>query len=342
MARQGASNVVAYLDDFFICERSKEECASTLALLIRTLRKLGFSINWSKVVDPTNVITFLGIEIDSSAMELRLPSDKLAAIKQELSEFQSRHRASKKQLQRLAGRLNWAASVVYGGRVFLRNIIDAIRKLKHDHHKIRLSHAISSDLDWWLAFMPHFNGKAVILRDHPALAVYTDACTEGGGAHWGQNWLYQNWAIDWPEVLPRHINEKEVVSAALAVACWSHLWINQKVYIFSDNVTTVSSINKGTSKNSFVMEAIKFIFWQSAKYNFKVKAIHIPGRNNVKADAISRLHDSNYFNLGCNPLGVDILRFPNQVISCHSLSYVLSSRAAARGCNRPRCKGPPD
>jgi hypothetical protein len=84
------------------------------------------------VVDPTTSITFLGIEIDSSTMELRLPADKLSLLRLELDDFKVRKRASKKQLQSLAGKLNWASAVIWGGRVFLRRIIDCITSLKRD------------------------------------------------------------------------------------------------------------------------------------------------------------------------------------------------------------------
>ncbi|CAC5383359.1 unnamed protein product [Mytilus coruscus] len=75
------------------------------------------------------------IEIDSMAMELRLPGAKLSILTHELAEFGKRKRASKKQLQSLADKLNWASAVVHGGRVFLRRIIDTTTPLKHDWHK---------------------------------------------------------------------------------------------------------------------------------------------------------------------------------------------------------------
>lgn len=68
-----------------------------MGTLIRLLRKLGFMINWKKVIDPTQSITFLGIEISSIDMQLCLPGDKLGQIKEELAKFKSRKRASKKQ-----------------------------------------------------------------------------------------------------------------------------------------------------------------------------------------------------------------------------------------------------
>jgi len=343
MARKGHTNVVAYLDDFFICESTKDACASTLKTLILLLRKLGFAINWNKVVDPTTSITFLGIEVDSIAMELRLPGDKLKVLREELDRFANLNRASKKQLQSLTGKLAWSASVVHGGRVFLRRLFDAIASLKRDSHRIRLRAELLADINWWKTFITTFNGKSIILRDDPVSAVYTDACGEGGGGHWGQNWFYVNWPLDWPAAHPFHINEKEILSVVLAAHYWGSCWQNRKVYIFSDNNTTVSGINKGTSKNKVVMSAIRYLFWQSVQFNFKIKAVHIPGRNNVKADVISRLHEPTAFWSNDNPMCVPgPWVFPSQSISWNSVCYLYSRFSNGGGYTHFGCQGPID
>jgi hypothetical protein len=149
-------------------------------------------------VDPTQVLVFLGIEIDSTLMQLSLPIDKLNGLKHELDTFMERTRASKQQLQSLAGKLNWAASVVYGGRVFLRRIINAFCKLQHKSHKIRLSRDIRQDISWWHEFLDTFNGKSLLLHKNPITSVYTDACTAGAGGLWGNDWFYCSWESDFP------------------------------------------------------------------------------------------------------------------------------------------------
>ena len=63
MARKGHNFLVVYLDDFLIIAESKEACSVAFTTLLGLLRKLGFSIHWGKVVDPTQKITFLGIEL---------------------------------------------------------------------------------------------------------------------------------------------------------------------------------------------------------------------------------------------------------------------------------------
>ena len=148
MARKGFDLLVVYLDDFLIIAKSQEECAQALLVLIQLLRKPGFAIHWGKVVDPTQKITFLGIELDSKEMCLRLPQDRLGIFREELQSFLSRKRATKRQLQSLTGRLSLAASVVKGGRVFLRRIFNKISLLRHGGHRTILSFDVRQDIMW--------------------------------------------------------------------------------------------------------------------------------------------------------------------------------------------------
>ncbi|CAG2193184.1 unnamed protein product [Mytilus edulis] len=303
MSRRGFT-VIAYLDDFFICERTKQRCALCLRVLIDLLRKLGFAISWSKVFDPCQKLVFLGVEIDSTTLELRLPLTKLEQLRAELAEFKQRKHVSKKQLQSLAGKLNWASSVVHGGRVFLRRIIDGITKLKHDWHKMRLGGDILHDIHWWYNFMSTFNGKSLLLNTDPVTSVYTDACKTGAGGIFGTDWFYVNWKEDFPFAQSLHINEQEAFAVALAAKRWAKCWQNRRVYIFCDNSSTVSCINKCTSKNKLLMTFLRELFWLSASYNFHLVAIHLPGKDNDMADAVSRLHDlklCKFFMKECLP-----------------------------------------
>ena len=168
-----------------IIAESKEECAEVLHCLILLLRKLGFSIQWGKVVDPSNVITFLEVELGSLNMTLRLPMDNLDTLKLELANFRLRKCATKRQLQSLVGRMSWAAGVVRGGRVFLRRIFNKISTLKHNSHKTMLSLEVRRDLDKWSEFLHVFNGRSCVLDQKPIECLFTDACVNAAGGYFG-------------------------------------------------------------------------------------------------------------------------------------------------------------
>jgi len=135
MAAHGFDGLVVYIDDFLVVSKTKEHCNEALHFLIRLLRKLGFGISWAKVVAPTQRLVFLGILIDTTECTLGLDDDKLAQLQDKLLHFCGIKRATKRQLQSLAGLLNWACQAIRGGWFFLHRILDMIPKLKHGTHK---------------------------------------------------------------------------------------------------------------------------------------------------------------------------------------------------------------
>ena len=92
-------------------------------------------------------------------MSLSLPSDKLHNLQSSITAFLNQKRASKRQLQQLAGRLNWACKVVYGGRTFLRRVLDLMNTLPFPASQCRLTLDFHRDLQWWDRFLVSFHGK---------------------------------------------------------------------------------------------------------------------------------------------------------------------------------------
>ena len=71
-------------------------------------------------------ITFLGIEMDTIAMVLRLPPYKLQRLQQEIQQWCQRKFCTKRELQSLAGSLQHACKVVRPGRSFTRRIYEQL------------------------------------------------------------------------------------------------------------------------------------------------------------------------------------------------------------------------
>lgn len=299
MQRRGF-DLCVYIDDFICMSLVKDVCMQAMNTLISLLRKLGLPVNWQKMVDPTQCITYLGVEVDSTRMELRLPADKLSKIRNHLDKACSKRRLSKRQLQSLIGLLNFGAALVYGGRVFLRRLIDATMKLNKKSDRILIKGELLQDIVWWQHFMAVFNGRSLLLSERSVASIITDACSEGAGACFESDWLYCNWGLDWPEAMNLHINSKETLAVVLAVSRWAPKLANRLVYITCDNTCTVSAINKGTSRSKTVMIGLRLLFWLSAMFNFKLRAVFVPTGLNVTADCISRIHDKRFLNqLNC-------------------------------------------
>ena len=139
--------------------------------------------------------------------------------------------------------------------------------------------------------MHSFNGMSLIINTGPDVIVHTDACDVGAGGYCEGDYFYCNWSVDLPTVQDSHINFKELAAVVLAARRWGPLWANKHIVVLSDNSTTVACINRGSSRSVLLMKYLRHIFWLSAVFNFRLKAVHVRGEDNVLADRISRLHE---------------------------------------------------
>ena len=79
--RRKAIRVLIYLDDFLLLAATVQEAVKNTQLVVSLLQSLGFTINPKKsLLIPTQAITFLGFQIDSTRMMLYLLEEKTAKI----------------------------------------------------------------------------------------------------------------------------------------------------------------------------------------------------------------------------------------------------------------------
>lgn len=80
---EGIEHIMHYLDDFLIlAPPGGDQCGRHLAKLLALFDRLRVPVASEKVEGPLTCLKFLGIEIDTQWMCLRLPQDKLADLKQ--------------------------------------------------------------------------------------------------------------------------------------------------------------------------------------------------------------------------------------------------------------------
>ena len=70
-----------YLDDFVTLGKpGTSDCAHNQTIISDVCALLGVPLASEKVEGPTTCLTFLGIEIDTVAMELQLPEKKISQL----------------------------------------------------------------------------------------------------------------------------------------------------------------------------------------------------------------------------------------------------------------------
>lgn len=282
--------VVIYLDDFLCIADTFQECLDTQTELWNLLRQLGFAINYKKMEGPARSMVFLGIGINTEKMCLYLAQEKIDSLKEDLASFIDRRKVTKRMLQSVAGKLNWACRAIHGGRTFLRNILNLIKTLKFQNHNTRLTGPVKQDINWWLNYLSEFNGMIKIIDNRPCAPVTIDACNHAAGGVYGNSFFHLPWDR-WEGASNHHINAKEVLALEPAAFVWGRHWAGKKIYVHSDNTCAVATINKGNSTNAEVLSSLQRVFWLSIKYNFRLHAVYYPGKSNVLADLASRLNE---------------------------------------------------
>ena len=89
-------------------------------------------IEFDKSEVPTTTLTFLSIELDTVALDLRLPLSKFEQLK---SIWRGHKACTKRELHSLIGLLSHACKVVQAGRTFLHCLIDFSMVTKHLDHQ---------------------------------------------------------------------------------------------------------------------------------------------------------------------------------------------------------------
>lgn len=156
--QEGTNYILHYLDDYLVVGApGSNECARSLDCLLRTFEDLGLPVALPKLEGPSTCLTFLGIEIDTRALEIRLPDTKLQALQELIRSWLGRESCEKRALESLIGSLSHACGVVRAGKTFMRRMFQLLSVARKAHHRLRLNQSYRSDLFWWHTFLAPLN-----------------------------------------------------------------------------------------------------------------------------------------------------------------------------------------
>ena len=295
--QMGGRFVIHYLDDFLVIGApNSPECGEALRCLLEVFKRLGIPVAINKLEGPVTLLEFLGFEMDTLAMAIRLPPRKLSDLLQLLCHWRGKGSCKRKELESLVGKLGHASRVVPPGRTFLRRLFELLRRTRRGHHHIRLNKFSQADIQWWATFLESWNGISMISPPElQQIHVWTDASGQFGcgGIDPGQKaWFQLRWperySASWVQLKEESIALKELLPIVIACALWGRHWRNQFVKFHCDNLGVVALVNSGCSKIPQLMHLLRCLFFIRAHFQLAVSAVHVPGIENTLADAISR------------------------------------------------------
>lgn len=298
--------IIHYLDDYFMGGKGDTgECLEMMNAFRERLGHFGVPIAEDKTEGPKTLICFLGLEIDSEEMVVRIPMQKVQEIIERIGIILGREKVTLRMMQSLIGSLNFACRAIVPGRPFCRRLIDAICGLTRPHHHLRVKAEIRQDLIMWLEFFANFNGVSVFhdrfWLTNEDVQLFTDSAGGaelGCGIVFGNSWAAAPWPNEWHQQnITADITVLELFPLLVSLYIWGDKLRNKRILFRCDNIAVVHIINSMTAKSVMVMVLLRAFTLKCLALNVLVKAAHISGVNNQLTDALSRSNFQRFHEL---------------------------------------------
>ena len=279
-----------YLDDWLIRNDDPESLASISQGMLTLTDDLGLLVNVPKSeLDPTQVAEFVGVLYKLAEGRAFPPLKRVEKIKELINHFLQAEETPAADWLRLIGLLGSVADQVPLGRLHVRPIQYCLAEQWKMSRNLRsemviVPEILKDQLKWWN------NSDALTVgvpleRFQADLSLFTDASTEGWGAHLEGQEVSGLWRAE----KGLHINLLEMKAVSLAVKHFATTLKDKHLLVATDNTTVIAYINhQGGTRSWSLMEETQLLFNLTQSLNIKIRARHIPGRLNVLADRLSR------------------------------------------------------
>ena len=299
--------VIHYVDDFLFVVQCESDAVLLRDGALRLCKELGIPMSAGKTEGPTTQLTFLGIELDTVAMQARLSDARKLDLTQLCTEWEGKKSACIKELQSLTGILHFACQVVRPGKFYLRRIIDHTSfvetKVRSPNEQYPLTGAVRADIQWWIAFLPSWSGESLLYEQEwssaEVIELWTDACNTGYGGYYAGAWFAGAWS---PSVLAdAHRQTRismpylELYALVQAAVTFGAHWAGKKITFRCDCLPVVHAITKCSSRRPEMMHLLRLLARVACTMQFDFRCVHIPGVENSVADILSRDGDCAQF-----------------------------------------------
>ena len=299
---------------------------------------LGLSFQHEKTLRPSTQTEYLGLDLDTLAMEARLPADKLLYLRDLLRLWTKRRRCSLHDLQQLIGFLQFCSQVIPHSRAFLRRLISFSMTFRSQYAVRHLPAYALAEIRWWRTYASAWNGIHIIAPSYQVLHVFTDASGRKGiGGIFEDEWFSSRVPRRFRN---RDIQFKEIYAVLQAILRWGHCWKHRHVLFHIDNQVDVHALENDTNRSLHVMSILRLIVMLAAQLEFSYSSSWLSSSENVLADCASRFMYARLFELAPSLKRQSTLPHPpttgiKHILTCHD------SLHSGSGMDSPQALGQP-
>ena len=223
-----------YIDDYIGAETA-EVAQTAYEALGRIMQDIGAAEATEKAVPPSTRVEFLGVMFDTVKGTMEVTPERLHQIVMETETLYIKESVTRKDLERIVGKLQFVAACVRPGRVFISRLLNKIRSI-HDDKEHNMDSQTRKDLFWWKTFLTIYNGVSImwpVQYPVPDEILVTDACPHGaGGILWGDSYFRFNFPPEWTG---KNIAYLEMLALIVVLKVWGWKLKGCKIVAQCDN-----------------------------------------------------------------------------------------------------------
>ena len=243
-------------------------------------------------------VIFLGMLLDGIKHVIAIPIEKRCKALHLLQNMLTKKKALVKELQSLAGLLNFFNRAIVPGRAFTHRMYSKFAQgsvygrgkqgsretkiLKHlkPFHHVNLDAEFRADCRVWLQFLsseinatchPFMDlSRVLVVKD---ISFYMDAVkgkSLGFGGVFGQHWIFGQWGESFILDCDPSIAYLELYGLCVGIFAWAKYLRNSRVLLHCDNQLMVRMINATSSNCKNCMVLIRFVTLHCLVMNVRI------------------------------------------------------------------------
>lgn len=284
--------ILAYLDDYAACHSTLHKAEHTYQRFTQLAAELGLQLAEKKCFPPAKKVEWLGYYLDSETMSVAIPKTKLTEVLQECEQWLARKRASRKMIQKLAGKLIFISNCVYPGPKFLARILATLSKIGETEWTT-LSNHFKADVKWFHEYARQANGVYLCEMKKKVYEIECDSSMIAGAGTTDSHYYAWKYTTEHINRFPQ-IYQLEAVNLLLAYKTMAPTFSEKpaEIIVWTDNAASSYALETGRTKDDVLGACARELWLLASKFNHHIQIRRKKGTLLPLPDALSRMfHD---------------------------------------------------